>query len=227
ENRSSWTTYSCVRVPLRFFSRRQDHDCAEFYVVSHNVLADCAIHLGVDLIPFFWRNKLEHGKELCGHGARLLPNFFGSSRPCPRDSPGLFYYSLETGAAQREGETAGLRIFERVLIRWHLSATHVLVYHSHRARPERLFERAPSQKASACAGSQHAARLAQRIFPEEHHAKPAGDEIEALIGKRQIIGIGLASREVRKVTFATPFFRDLQKLGAEIERDDVALGADP
>ena len=48
-----------------------------------------------------------------------------------------------------------------------------------------------------------------------------------MIGKRQIIGIGLTGGEVRKVTFATPFFRDLQKLGAEIERDDVALGADP
>src|SRR5205814_8065914 len=126
EKRSSWTTYSCVRVPLSFFSRREHHNCAEFYVVSHNVIADCATYLGVDLIPFFWRNALEHGKERRGHGARLLPNFFGSSRPRPRDSPGLFFHSLETGAAQCGGEAVWLRILEWIVIRMDQSHTDLM-----------------------------------------------------------------------------------------------------
>src|SRR5205823_12452406 len=113
---------------------------------SHNVIADCATYLGVDLIPFFWRNALEHGKERRGHGARLLPNFFGSSRPRPRDSPGLFFHSLETGAAQCGGEAVWLRILEWILIRWDQSATDLFVYHSHRAGPERLLGRAPRER---------------------------------------------------------------------------------
>src|SRR5207237_10145534 len=124
------------------------HDCAEFYVVSHNVHADCAIHLGVDLIPSFRRNALEHGEERRSHRSCLLPNFFGSSRPRPRDSPGLFFHSLEPSAAQCGGEAVWLRILEWILIRWDQSATDLFVYHSHRACTERLLERAPREKTS-------------------------------------------------------------------------------
>ena len=48
-----------------------------------------------------------------------------------------------------------------------------------------------------------------------------------MIGERQIIGIGLAGREVRQVTLASSFFRNLQKLGTEIDRDDLILRANP
>ena len=71
-------------------------------------------------------------------------------------------------------------------------------------------------------------RFAKGFFAilEEHHAEAAGNQIETLIGKWQLMRVRLLGHEVRESALLSPFPGDFEKIAAEVEGDDMAFGAD-
>jgi hypothetical protein len=78
------------------------------------------------------------------------------------------------------------------------------VHNFHRRLPIRLFDGTPSGKAGTGSGLQDTAQFCQRSFgiAEKHYPKAAGGEIKTLVGKRQLVRVGLLGREVREFLVA-------------------------
>lgn len=70
--------------------------------------------------------------------------------------------------------------------------------------------------------------FAERLLAilKKHHAEAAGYQIETLIAKWQLLGVGFLGREVRQSPLPSPFRSDIEELYAQIQGGDVTLGAD-
>src|SRR5579862_6462327 len=133
---------------------------------------------------------------------------------------------LKARTLQRVSEAAGFGEAKHVSAsgRQKRSAD-MLVHNAHGARPIRLFEGTPCQKAGAARRLENATRFTQCsiAFREEHHSKATSGKVEGVVGKGEIVSVGLASREVGEAASSCPLFGDCQKFGTQIESCDVTL----
>jgi len=74
----------------------------------------------------------------------------------------------------------------------------MLNYYADHARPIGLLKRPPCEETSASTRLEHAMRLPKRFdrIVKEHHAESAGDQIETIIGKWQVLRIALLKSDI-------------------------------
>src|SRR5436305_3423512 len=89
-------------------SRREHNSRSKCDLLAVVELANCCVHLIVNLRPFFRRYTPKHRTECHGAGLHLLPDVFGRSRPCPGKSLSLFFDLVEPRFPHDRRQAAGL-----------------------------------------------------------------------------------------------------------------------
>src|SRR6266481_4990186 len=98
----------------------------------------------------------------------------------------------------------------------------------HRAEKWILFHGAPGDEGDAAAGLKDAAHFAEGFLyvGNEHDAEAAGNAVEHVAGKWELLGVGGAEVDVLDAAGGGVFFGDFEHFSEKIGGGDAAFGAD-